>query len=128
MQYLAKFVLSEGSKYKELMPDQGFILPSKNGDPIGYKGWAYCAGTKKKDFFLLYFEKDCPQVTFRGTPQIVFRGTYPDRKYKGLWFNPRNGEWKELKDIMVACSETGLIRIPSFPSNNDWGLKLIEVK
>ncbi|MFW6270075.1 MAG: DUF4038 domain-containing protein [Bacillota bacterium] len=118
MQYLKKFILSEGEKYKKLVPEANFISPNKAGKAVGYKGWAYCAGTEEKDFFLMYFEKDCPRATFRGTT--------PEREYKGWWFNPRKGNWLEIKEKLTADSETGLIKIPEYPSHNDWGLKLLE--
>ncbi|MFW6309247.1 MAG: DUF4038 domain-containing protein [bacterium] len=120
MQYLSKFILSEGERYKELVPNSEYLQPNKAGDPEGYKGWAYCAGTPEKDFFLMYFESDCPEV--------IFRGTFPGRKYRGWWFNPRSGSWLKIENLLIPSAETGLIDIPAFPSNNDWGLKLIEAE
>ncbi|MFW6035284.1 MAG: DUF4038 domain-containing protein [Halothermotrichaceae bacterium] len=119
LQYLRDFVLSEGERYKNLRPDSEYISPNKAGDPIGYKGWAYCAGTRERDFFLLYFEKDCPAATFRGT--------YSGRKYKAWWYNPRNGEWREMDKLLVPDPDTGLIDLPSLPTNNDWAMKMLEV-
>ncbi|MFW5890794.1 MAG: DUF4038 domain-containing protein [bacterium] len=120
MHYLKKFILSEGSKYQELVPNSNWVYPNKTGDHIGFKGWAFCAGTQQRDFFLFYFEKECPDV--------IFRGSFPERKYKGWWFNPRIGEWEKIEGILTAHESTGLIELPSTPSDNDWGLKLLEIK
>lgn len=117
MRHLKSFIMSEGERYKELIPNTGYITPSQMGDPDGYKGWVYCAGTRKKDFFLIYFEKE--------SPDVIFRGAIPGGTYKGFWFNPRNGEWTEIKKPIISDASTGRVRLPSVPTNNDWGLKLI---
>jgi len=119
MEYLKKFVLSEGERYQELVPRREFLTPNKSGDHIGYTGWAYCAGTADRDFFLLYFEKDCPQATFRGS--------LPGTNYRARWFNPRRGEWIDLGDQLQGDESTGLIELPRPPSNEDWGMKLLQV-
>lgn len=121
MQYLKSFVLSEGTKYQNLIPSVNSILPNKSGEAKSYRGWAYCASTANKDFFLLYFEKDCPQP--------IVSGALPDRSYKAVWFNPRTGDWSDAgKEIQIADS-MGKIILPNFPgnlqkSNIDWALKL----
>jgi hypothetical protein len=119
MQHLRTFVLSEGSRYRELAPNVNLVLPNKSGKANSCVGWAYCAGSKEKDLFLLYFEKDCPQATLSGA---LSRG-----KYKASWFNPRTGEWIDAG--VLTADGTGGIALPDFPGNlakssTDWGLKL----
>ena len=116
MKYLYKFIMMKGMKYQELIPNSELITPNKSGKPIGYKGWAYCAGTKEKDFFLLYFEKDCPQS--------IFRGAIPGKKYRGKWFNPRTGEQIVIDKMLIADKGTGRFEIPAFPTDEDWALSL----
>ena len=119
MQHLKSFVLSEGDRYQQLVPNADLLQPNKSGKANSCIGWAYCAGSPEKDLFLLYFEKDCPQATLSAA--------LSGRKYKASWFNPRSGDWLDA-GVLIADS-TGEIRLPNFPGNltssgTDWGLKL----
>jgi hypothetical protein len=82
-------------------------------------GWAYCLRAPEKDFFLIYFEKECPAATLSGAK--------PNARYETRWFNPRTGKWLDKK-VLVADAG-GKIALPDFPgdlarSETDWGLKL----
>ena len=119
MQHLRTFILSEGSRYQELVPSANLLSPNRSGKANSCIGWAYCARTAKQDFFLLYFEKDCPQATLSGA--------LSNGKYKARWCNPRTGDWMNA-GILIANS-SGRISLPNFPGNTaksrtDWGLKL----
>ncbi len=119
MRHLATFVLSEGRKYRHLVPSRELLQPNESGEPEGYTGWAYCACTDQKDFFLLYFEKDCPKA--------VLSGTLSGGRYKARWFNTRTGEWIDANAL--SADSSGKISLPNFPgdsgvSKTDWGLKL----
>lgn len=119
MRHLAKFMLSEGRRYQDLVPKRELLKPNESGDPKGYTGWAYCARTEKKDLFLLYFEKDCPKAELTGA---LFCS-----KNKAQWFNPRTGDWIDAG--ILNADPGGDISLPDFPdhsevSQNDWGLKL----
>ncbi|TKJ33706.1 MAG: hypothetical protein CEE38_20200 [Planctomycetes bacterium B3_Pla] len=119
MRHLATFVLSEGRKYRQLVPSRELLQPNESGKPEGYTGWAYCACTGKKDLFLLYFEKDCPKA--------MLSGTLSGGRYKATWFNTRTGEWIDANALRADSS--GKISLPNFPSDSgvsktDWGLKL----
>jgi hypothetical protein len=119
MCHLARFVLSEGRKYQELVPHAELIQPNRSGPEKDFVGWAWCARTDDKRLFLLYFEKDCPQATLSGANG--------NGRYEATWFNPRTGEW-----MKVATSEAdanGTLCLPAFPdgetkSRIDWALKL----
>ncbi len=118
LQYLKTFALCEGSRYQELVPDANLVSPSETHLTKGFVGWAYCARTPDKTFFLAYFEKDCPDHS-------MIRGAIPLATYRADWFNPRTGQWTvggELK-----ANVWGWIDLPNFPSNDDWGLKLVAV-
>ncbi len=122
MKHLRTFVLSEGNKYQDLVPDVNLVSPNKSGDTDSCIGWAYCAHTPNKDFFLLYFEKN--------SPQAMLSGAQPNGKYEGSWFNPRTGAWIETDIENFIADQTGQIAIPEFPDNSmksieDWGLKLM---
>ena len=119
MRHLKSFILSEERKYQELIPNVDLIEPNRSGEEKSCIGWAYCARTAEKDFFLLYFEKDCPKASLSGARS---KG-----KYKALWFNPRTGDWKDTG--VLSADSTGGIVLPNFPdkskrSNTDWAIKL----
>ncbi len=121
MRHLATFILSEGRAYQGLVPDVDSLLPNKSDKPKGYTGWAYCAHTKNRELFMLYFEKGCPRATLSGA--------IPNAEYKATWFDPRNGQWKEPGTL--TADNNGRIRLANFPgdektSTADWAIKLIE--
>ena len=122
MQHLRTFVLSEGSRYRELIPSANLLSPSRSGKANSCIGWAYCLRAPKNDFFLLYFEKDCPAATLSGA--------IPNARYETRWFNPRTGEWSDAG--VLAAGAGGKVALPNFPSDlarseTDWGLKLKSV-
>ena len=118
MQYLKTFALCEGSRYQDLVPDANLVSPNATHETKGFTGWAYCARTADKTFFLAYFEKDCPNHS-------RIREAIPWATYRADWFNPRTGQWTaggKLKD-----NWWGWIDLPEFPSDDDWGLKLVAI-
>ncbi len=117
MRHLRTFVMARGARYQDLVPDPELVTPCRTGDPNGYKGWACCAGTAERDFFLLYFEKEYPDGG-------VFRGGRPGASYSGRWFDPRLGSWQPIAGLLTTDPATGRIALPSTPSNDDWGLTL----
>jgi len=122
MQHMGSFLLSEGHKYKNLIPSVELLMPNKSGALKDFVGWSYCARTAQKDLFLLYFEKNCPKANLSGG--------LPNRRYKTIWFDPRTGEWIEAG--IPAADSTGKITLPDFPgdkrnSQTDWALKLTSV-
>jgi hypothetical protein len=117
MQHLRTFAFSIGKRYQELVPIADLVSPNKTHDILSYDGWAYCARTPDKNIFLAFFEKGCPQ------PEI--RGAKVNSVYRAQWFNPRNGEWMDAGNGKLTASKIGIIRLPKFPEDVDWGLKLI---
>jgi hypothetical protein len=117
MRHLRTFVLSEGQRYQALVPTQDAASPNKSGPPKGYKGWAYCARTDRRDFFLLYFERECPQATVRGA--------IPFQSYRARWFDPQQGEWHDVGNGALTADAVGQIVLPPFPNEDDWGLSLV---
>jgi hypothetical protein len=117
MQYLRIFAFSIGRRYQELVPLADLVSPNKTHDVLSYEGWAYCARTPDKNIFLAYFENGCLQSEIRGAKLNSI--------YSAQWFNPRNGTWIEAGNGKVKSSKIGIIKLPNFPENADWGLKLI---
>jgi hypothetical protein len=116
MQYLRTFAFSIPN-YQELEPDADLVSPDKTHYILSYEGWAYCARTADKQVFLVYFEKGCPQSQVRGAKL--------NSKYLAQWFNPRNGSWQNAGKGELTSNKIGIIELPEFPGDTDWGLKLI---
>jgi hypothetical protein len=116
VQYLRTFAMSIGKRYQELVPDADLISPDKDHNLEAYEGWAYCARTPDKEIFLVYFEKGCP------TSQV--RGAKLWSEYRADWFDPRNGTWQPVGKGSLQSNEIGIIMLPQFPADNDWGLRL----
>jgi hypothetical protein len=117
MQYLRTFAFSIGKRYQELVPIADLVFPNKTYDILGYDGWAYCSRTDDKKMFLVYFEKGCPASQIRGARLNSI--------YQAQWFNPRDGSWVNAGNGRLVSSRTGFIRLPEFPGDADWGLRLI---
>jgi hypothetical protein len=117
MQYLRTFAFSIGKRYQELVPLVDLVSPNKTQVTLGYEGWAYCARTDDKQIFLAYFEKGCPQSQIRGAKL--------NSSYNAQWFNPRNGTWLDAGEGKVLANKIGIIALPNFPSDADWGLRLV---
>jgi hypothetical protein len=114
------FIFSEGDRYRDLIPNSELVTPNKRGDPLGYRGWAFCAATQKKDYALLYLEKDCP------APSI--RGFLPNTRYRLSWFDPAKGNWIGDTEILTTDSVGRAVIPPALPGE-DRGIKLMmEVK
>jgi hypothetical protein len=118
MKHLKTFALSEGRRYQDLVPDANMVSPSQTQVPKGFLGWAYCGRTPARDFFLVYFEKDCPNGS-------RIRGAVPFASYEAQWFDSRNGTWLKAGDGPLKANVWGWITLPDFPSTEDWGLKLV---
>ena len=125
MQYLEKFMLSEGNKYQNLLPAYKDINPRKAPDSPekGLDGWSYMMRTPGKDFALLYFENQ--------SVLPVLKGFKPKTSYSLYWYNTLHGEWKD--PVTVLTDKKGVIMLPEFPdkqnpSDIDWAAKIIETK
>ena len=117
VQYLKTFAFSIGKRYQELVPLADLVSPNKTHETLSYQGWAYCARTDDKQIFLAYFEKGCTQSQVRGAKL--------NSVYRAQWFNPRNGSWLDAGKGKLVANKIGIIELPEFPGDTDWGLKLI---
>ena len=117
LQYIVPFLLTEGLRYRELIPEPEFLTPNKMGDPMGLRGWAFAAATASQDFLLCYIEKDCPK--------LFARALRPYDIYRLTWFNPRTGEWLDDESVDLEVYNYGFLPLPLPPENTDWGFKLI---
>jgi hypothetical protein len=117
MRHLRTFAFSIGKRYQELVPNADLVSPNKTHELRSYEGWAYCARTPDKEIFLAYFEKGCPRSQIRGAKL--------DTPYSAQWFDPRTGTWQKVGDGTLRSSVIGIITLPEFPSDTDWGLQLV---
>jgi len=117
MTHLNTFILSEGRRYQDLVPNADLVTPNKTHELRGNLGWAYCARTPERDLFMAYFEQGCPVGTLRGCRH--------EGVYQAQWFDPRTGEW--LDAGTQQADDLCEIRLPEPPSAEDWALKLVIV-
>ncbi len=117
MRHLGTFALSIGNRYQDLVPDADLVSPNRTHVLRSYEEWAYCARTPDKDIFLLYFEKGCPRSQVRGAQ--------PESIYRAEWFDPRTGTWQDVVSRTLRSSAIGIIVLPDFPGETDWGLRLM---
>ena len=116
MQYLKTFAFSIGRRFQDLVPDANLVSPNKTHVTLGYEGWAFSARTPDRKIFLVYFEKGCPRSQIRGA--------LPLANYRAQWFDPRAGTWSVAGNGNVQSGSTGIITLPDFPADLDWGLRL----
>ena len=117
MRHLRTFALSGGVRYRDLIPEPEIVTPNKSGPARGYRGWAFAARTREKDFVLAYFEEDCPRA--------VVRALRLNASYRARWFDPRTGEWRAAGSGVLTADAVGRIPLPEFPAAGDWGLSLV---
>lgn len=117
MQYLRTFAFSIGRRFQDLVPDADLVSPNKTHVIHGYEGWAYCARTPDKSIFLAYFEKGCPRSQIRSARPLSV--------YRAQWFDPRSGTLRDAGRGTVLANSTAVIHLPDFPSDEDWGLRLV---
>ena len=117
MQYLRTFAFSIGRRYKDLVPLADLVSPNKTHVTLGYEGWAYCARTDDGQIYLAFFEKGCPPSQIRGARL--------NSLYRAQWFNPREGTWLDAGAGKLVANKIGIIVLPDFPGDADWGLRLI---
>ena len=116
MRHLRTFAFSIGKRYQELVPIADLVSPNKTPVVRGYEGWAYCARTPDKEVFLAYFEKGCPASQIRGARLWG--------SYRAEWFDPRTGTWSDAGNGALRSNQIGVITVPAFPGDADWGLRL----
>jgi hypothetical protein len=44
--------------------------------------------------------------------------------YRAEWFDPRNGTWRDADNGTVRSSVIGIITLPDFAGDIDWGPRL----
>ena len=116
MQYLRTFALSIGKRYQELVPEADLVMPHQTHTLRSYEEWAYAARTPDREIFLAYFEKGCPRSQIRGAKV--------NSTYRAEWFDPRTGTWSDAGSGTINSNQIGIMTLPEFPSDIDWGLRL----
>jgi hypothetical protein len=65
---------------------------------------------------MIYFEKGCPRSQVRAAR--------PQSTYRAQWYDTRKGAWLEAGAGWLKSNVLGVIALPEFPSDTDWGLRL----
>jgi len=120
MQYLRRFMLSEGTAYQDLKLASEAIHPRTSSAyrPNGLDGQAYMMRSDR--LALLYFESEAARVRIDGfASRTVYRWT---------WFDPRGGQWS--KAISIKTDAQGTLAAPAFPVGGgeiflDWAAKVV---
>ena len=117
MQYLRDFVLSEGVRYRDLVPAADDLHPRAGARAVadGLDGWSYLMRTPDRRFALAYFEWKAVPPRIAGMPA--------GGRYRWIWFDPQTGRWS--KPLGVAADAQGVLRAPAFPDvKRDWAAKI----
>jgi hypothetical protein len=121
MQWMKKFITSEGKSYQDLRLASDDITPRKApGSPeTGLDGWALMMRTEKKDLALLYFEVKAERARIANLK--------PNSSYRFTWYDTRAGEW--LQASTLTTDAQGNAQLPPFPDGADmaaldWAAKL----
>jgi Protein of unknown function (DUF4038)/Domain of unknown function (DUF5060) len=122
MQWMSKFVLSEGPRYRDLLLASADLTPRKaeGSKADGLDGWAFLMRTKEKDFGLLYFENKASRARTSGWR--------PNASYRFTWYDPRTGEWQAASTLTTDAK--GEMELPAFPgsedtASEDWAAKIV---
>lgn len=122
MRGLGAFMLSEGTRYRDLQLASGDLSNRKaaGSSEQGLDGWSFLMRTPDRTLGLLYFE----HLAERGRAA----GWLPGRRYALTWFDPREGRWRESIDLQSDSS--GTIELPPFPGGQavaatDWAAKVV---
>lgn len=114
MRHCRSFLLSQGTRYRDLVPHADLVEPSRAGAPDTYRDWAYCAATPERDLLMLYFEKGCPA----GHLQSVQHNA----RYRASYYDVRTGDW--LDAAAAKADDSGSLHLPDKPTDEDWALLL----
>ena len=64
----------------------------------------------------------------KGCPRSQVRGARLNSIYRAEWFDPRKGTWQDVAGGgTLRSSVIGIIMLPDFPGDIDWGLRLTYV-
>ncbi len=121
MKPLARFVMSEGAKYRYLELASGSLTPRKadSSSDAGLDGWSFMMRTAARDFALLYFEHQAHRARAAGWK--------PNAQYSFTWFDTQTGEWQA--GVKLRADANGEIQLPPFPggldvADTDWAAKI----
>ena len=121
MRGLGAFVLSEGTRYRDLQlaSDDLSARKAPGSSETGLDGWSFLMRTPDKTLGLVYFEHRAQ----RGRAS----GWTPRGRYRFTWFDPRAGQWGASVDLVA--DDTGTLSQPAFPGGQDvaptdWAAKI----
>jgi hypothetical protein len=120
MQHLRAFVLSEGSRYQQLLLASRDLEPRSIPDAVadGLDGWSFLMRTPERDFALLYFENKALKARLKGFS--------PGARYSWTWFGPHNGEWSRA--IALQADAAGVLAAPPFAAGGKQATRDVAAK
>jgi hypothetical protein len=117
LRHLNTFAMTYGKRYQELIPNSEVVIPNKTGETKSFTGWSFCAHTKERDLFLLFFEKEAPE-------KLEVRKLIRNSTYEVKYFDPRKGEWFKAAPETITTDEMGRADLERFGNDLDWGMSL----
>jgi hypothetical protein len=126
MKHLKKFVLDEGKVMQNMEIAHESVSPNRTGDVHVQRmsGHAYMLRSRDKKLAVIFFEEECNQS--------IVSGLNDEKSYKGQWYNPRTGTYKEEGSFQARG---GSIHLPMFPGGltktqklEEWVMKLKQIK
>ncbi|GJM64357.1 DUF5060 domain-containing protein [Persicobacter diffluens] len=124
MQFLKKFITSEGDQYQYCVPKKELLLPHKanNAQENGLDGWAFMLLHPTQELAFSYFENLAEIPTVQGLKN--------NEKYQLQWFNPITGEWIKTSKTYESDG-SGQLPLSAFPdgkpiAQQDWCLKIVK--
>jgi len=125
MQYLRRFMLSEGNRYQQLTLATADLHPRASSKAVadGLDGWSFLMRTADRRLAFAYFELRAAR------PQMD--GFAPSARYRWTWFDPTNGSWGH--SIALAADAKGTLAAPVFPggkaqADKDWAAKIVATR
>jgi hypothetical protein len=120
MQYLRRFILSEGVRYRRLALASQDLHPRTAPKAVadGLDGWSYMMRTPDRRLAFLYFELHAVRAHAAGFS--------PGAHYVWRWFDPRNAAWSAPVTLMADAQ--GTLAAPPFPGEtdaHDWAAKIV---
>jgi len=122
MRGLGEFMLSEGTRYRDLELASDALEPrtAPGSSEQGLDGWSFLMRTPARDLGFFYFENRAKQP--------LTSGWKPNTHYHFTWFDPRTGKWSQAVELVT--DDRGVIQLPVFPGNEavastDWAAKIL---
>ena len=120
MQHLRTFAFSIGKRYQELVPDADLVSPEQDARPAVVRGLGLLRPHAGQEHLPARISRRAVRAARSAAPGS-------NSLYRAEWFDPRTGTWQDAGDGTLRSSVIGIIMLPDFPGDIDWGLRLMSI-